>query len=418
MKILVLSCDKNEDLWYPFHHCIEKYWKNHPEIIYATETLQNPYYKTISKNYRLEIWTKRIRETLNEIDDDIILTIMDDDFIRNPVDIKRIEFLKDKIKDNIAAFYFEKSFDENDIFRIDHYLGKEMIQNIMPMRFTNPLIKNIWSGEYIKNIQITLAERLGVEARGGYYDTSGALRDMVQNHIFQIITLLAMPEPKDLSSDSVHQAKQELLKSLIIPTPEEVKKNFVRGQYLGSDTTFAYKKEPNVDPDSTTETYVAGKTKFTSGPIAGVPIYFRTGKEFKEKKTRIDIVLKHINNPYGQAHSNNITIEVDPESKIYITINGKKIDEPGIRREDLTYVFSKEEMAKVPDGYVFVNDSTNFTRWSELKRYWEFIDAVEDAWQKENEAGNPEIAQYLPYRMGPKEADNIFESLTEHWIYE
>ena len=115
MKILVLSCDKNEDLWYPFHHCIEKYWKNHPEIIYATETLQNPYYKTISKNYPLEIWTKRIRETLNEIDDDIILTIIDDEFIRNPVDIERIEYLKDKIKDNIAAFYFEKSFDENDI---------------------------------------------------------------------------------------------------------------------------------------------------------------------------------------------------------------------------------------------------------------------------------------------------------------
>jgi len=111
MKILVLSCDKNEDLWYPFHHCIEKYWKNHPEIIYATETLQNPYYKTISKNYPLEIWTKRIRETLNEIDDDIILTIIDDEFIRNPVDIERIEYLKD----NIAAFYFEKSFDENDI---------------------------------------------------------------------------------------------------------------------------------------------------------------------------------------------------------------------------------------------------------------------------------------------------------------
>ena len=316
------------------------------------------------------------------------------------------------------------SFDEKDIFRIDHYLGKEMIQNIMPMRFTNPLIKNIWSGDYIKNIQITLAERLGVEARGGYYDTSGALRDMVQNHIFQIITLLAMPEPENLSSDSVHKAKQDLLKSLVIPTPEEVKKNFVRGQYLGSDTTFAYKKEPNVDPNSNTETFVAGKVKFTDGPIAGVPIYFRTGKEFKEKKTRIDIVLKHINNPYGQAHSNNITIEVDPESKIYITINGKKIDEPGIRREDLTYAFSKEEMAKVPDGYerllhdVFVNDSTNFTHWSELKRYWEFIDAIENAWQTENDNGNPEIAQYLPYRMGPKESNDIFESPTEHWIYE
>ena len=110
---------------------------------------------------------------------------------------------------------------------------------------------------------------------------------MVQNHIFQIITLLAMPEPKDLSSDSVHQAKQELLKSLIIPTPEEVKKNFVRGQYLGSDTTFAYKKEPNVDPDSTTETYVAGKTKFTSGPIAGVPIYFRLVRNLRKRRPEL-----------------------------------------------------------------------------------------------------------------------------------
>ena len=115
MKILVLSCDKNEDLWYPFHHCIEKYWKNHPEIIYATETLQNPYYKTISKNYPLELWTKRIRETLNEMDDNIILTMMDDDFIRNQVDVKRIEYLKNQIKGNVAAFYFEKSFDKNDI---------------------------------------------------------------------------------------------------------------------------------------------------------------------------------------------------------------------------------------------------------------------------------------------------------------
>lgn len=316
------------------------------------------------------------------------------------------------------------SFDENDIFRIDHYLGKEMVQNIMPMRFTNPMVQNIWCSKYIKNIQVTLAERLGVEARGGYYDTSGALRDMVQNHIFQIITLLAMPEPKDLSSASVHQAKQDLLKSLIIPTPDDVKKYFVRGQYLGSDTTFAYKQEPNVDPESTTETFVAGKVKFNEGPIAGVPIYFRTGKEFKEKKNRIDIVLKHINNPYGQAHSNNITIVIDPTSEIYFTINGKRIDQPGIRRENLTYEFSKAEMAKVPDGYerllhdVFVNDSTNFTHWSELKRYWEFIDAVEDDWQKENEAGNLAIAQYLPYRMGPKEANTIFESPTEHWIYE
>ena len=115
MVILVLSCDKNEDLWQPFHILIEKYYPNHPEIIYATETLKNPYYKTISKNYPLELWTKRIRETLNEINDNIILTMMDDDFIREPVDWRRIEYLKDQIKGNMGAIYFEKSFDKGDI---------------------------------------------------------------------------------------------------------------------------------------------------------------------------------------------------------------------------------------------------------------------------------------------------------------
>lgn len=324
----------------------------------------------------------------------------------------------EKLNQQITA-----SFSEDEIFRIDHYLGKEMVQNILPLRFANPLIKNIWSSKYIKNIQVTLAERLGVEARGEYYETAGALRDMVQNHAFQIITLLAMPEPENISSSAVHKAKQDLLNSLVIPSPAEVKKYFVRGQYLGTDTTFAYKNEPKVSPTSTTETFAAGQIRFTAGPVAGVPIYFRTGKEFKEKKSRIDIVLKHINNPYGQAHSNNITIEIDPRSEIYITINGKKISQAGIRRENLTYAFSKEEMAQVPDGYerllhdIFVKDSTNFTHWSELKRYWQFIDAVEDAWQRENKAGKPDIAQYLPYRMGA-DTKKIFASPTEHWIYD
>lgn len=316
------------------------------------------------------------------------------------------------------------SFNEDQVFRIDHYLGKEMVQNILPLRMTNPLVKNVWNNKYIKNIQITLAENLGVEARGGYYDNSGALRDMVQNHIFQIITLLAMPEPRDLSDKAVHAAKEELLDSLIIPNAEDVYKDFVRGQYLGTEGTFEYVKEPNVDPESKTETFVAGKVKFTDGPIAGVPIYFRTGKEMREKKTRIDVVLKHINNPYGQVHSNNITIEVDPQSKIYFTINGKTITGGGIRRENLMYAFTDQEQSQVPDGYerlihdVFVNDSTNFTKWTELKRYWEFVDAIEDAWAKDNENEKPLIAKYEPYKMGPVESKNIFEDSADHWIYE
>ncbi|TSO25931.1 glucose-6-phosphate dehydrogenase [Lactobacillus sp. LL6] len=316
------------------------------------------------------------------------------------------------------------SFKEDDIFRIDHYLGKEMIQNIIPLRFSNWIFKNSWNKENIKNIQVTLAERLGVEARGGYYETSGALRDMVQNHIFQIITLLAMPEPESLKDNDIHKAKQKLLDSLIIPNTEEIKNHFVRGQYAGSDTTFAYKNEPNVDENSTTETFAAGLVKFKKGPVAGVPIYFRTGKEFKEKKNRIDIVFKNCHSLYGKVKHDVLTIEFDPTSSITLTINGKKIIGEGLRQEDLTYAFSKEEMAQVPDGYerllhdVFINDSTNFTHWGELKRYWEYIDAIEEAWQKENENGQAELVQYAPYRMGPKESNNVFESPTEHWIYE
>lgn len=325
----------------------------------------------------------------------------------------------EKLNQEITA-----SFNEDDIFRIDHYLGKEMIQNILPLRLTNPLVKNIWSPKYIRNIQVTLAEHLGIEARGAYYETSGALRDMVQNHIFQIVTLLAMPEPHDLSSKAIHRAKQDLLKSLIIPDQDTVQQHFVRGQYLGSDNTFAYREEPKVAPDSLTETYAAGEIKFQAGPLAGVPVYFRTGKKMRAKQSRVDIVLKHMNNLYGQAHSNNISIVIDPNSELYFTINGKKIREAGIRRENLAYAFSDYENEQVPDGYerllhdVFVNDSTNFTHWSELKRFWQFIDAVEQVWQTQNEAGQAQIAQYLPYRMGPTEANHIFELPTEHWIYD
>ena len=315
-----------------------------------------------------------------------------------------------------------ESFDEESVYRIDHYLGKEMVQNIMPLRMTNPIVKNIWNNDYIANIQVTLAESLGVGTRGGYYETSGALRDMVQNHIFQIITLLAMPEPKGLDSDHIHQAKQELLDSLVIPTPEMVKRHFSRGQYLADDNEVEYLKADQVAPDSKVETFVAGEVKFKNGPVADVPIYFRTGKKMKDKVSRIDIVLHHMNNLYGSAHSNNISIIIDPISEIYFIINGKKITSEGLKRENLSYKFSKEEMEQVPDGYerllhdVFVADRTNFTHWSELKQYWKFVDAVEDAWQDENKDVK-QLEQYPSGKFGTESSNHIFEKDSEHWIY-
>lgn len=239
-----------------------------------------------------------------------------------------------------------ESFDEESVYRIDHYLGKEMVQNIMPLRMTNPIVKNIWNNDYIANMQVTLAESLGVGTRGGYYETSGALRDMVQNHIFQIITLLAMPEPKGLDSDHIHQAKQELLDSLVIPTPEMVKRHFSRGQYLADDNEVEYLKADQVAPDSKVETFVVGEVKFKKGPVADVPIYFRTGKKMKDKVSRIDIVLHHMNNLYGSAHSNNISIIIDPISEIYFIINGKKITSEGLKEKTLVISFLRKKWSK------------------------------------------------------------------------
>lgn len=314
------------------------------------------------------------------------------------------------------------SFNEEQVFRIDHYLGKEMVQNILPLRFANPMIKALWNKDNIKNIQVTLAERLGVEARGGYYDQSGAMRDMVQNHIFQIITLLAMPEPSRLTDQEIHVAKEALLDSLVIPDEAAVARDFVRGQYAGTETTFEYVKEPNVDPDSNTETFVAGHAEFKHGPLAGVPIYFRTGKEMREKKTRIDVVFKGQRSLYGQVADNTLTIEVDPTDQIYFHLNGKTIQGGDLRKEKIYYRFSDEEQAKVPDGYerlirdVFVNDSTNFTRWNELRQYWKFVDAVEAAWQKQNEAGVKPV-KYPPYLLGPAESKQVFRDPGDSWIY-
>lgn len=315
------------------------------------------------------------------------------------------------------------SFKEENVYRIDHYLGKEMVLNITPFRAANPLVRSVWNKDLIENIQITVGESLGVGTRGGYYDTSGALRDMVQNHIFQIITLLAMPEPEKLNSKEIHQAKQELLASLHIPTLEDVEKYFVRGQYAAANDKPAYLQEDQVALDSMTETYAAGRVVFGEGPIANVPIYYRTGKEMKEKKTRIDIVLKTQDNPYGEVKPNVLTIIVDPEKEIRFTINGKEVSGNGLRLEELDFGYSKKELAEIPDGYerlihdILVGDNTNFTHWAELKQYWKYIDAVEQAWEAMNQAGKkPET--YQPMSFGPEKANDIFANKKDYWIYQ
>ena len=186
------------------------------------------------------------------------------------------------------------TFDEEQIFRIDHYLGKEMIQSIFAIRFANLLFENVWNRDYIDNVQITFAEKLGVEERGGYYDHSGALRDMVQNHTLQLLSLLAMDKPKAFTKDDIRAEKIKVFKHLHKSTDNDLKKLFIRGQYTSGKVDgkkyISYRSEPNVEPESTTETFVSGAFFVDSDRFRGVPFFFRTGKRLTAKGTHVNIV--------------------------------------------------------------------------------------------------------------------------------
>ena len=233
-----------------------------------------------------------------------------------------------------------KVFPEQDIFRIDHYLGKEMIQNISAIRFANNIFESQWNNRYIDNVQINIAEDLGVEERGGYYDKSGALKDMVQNHILQILSLLAMEPPVAFSEKELRTEKIKALNAIRIYSEEEVKTNFVRGQYAHGqleDQQFAgYREEMNVVEDSATETFVAGKFLIDNFRWSGVPFYVRTGKRLTEKGTRINIVFKQV--PVNvfkkdvtdceskkKLAPNVLTIYIQPTEGFSLSLNGKEI---------------------------------------------------------------------------------------------
>src|SRR5690606_32852875 len=224
-------------------------------------------------------------------------------------------------------------FPENEIYRIDHYLGKEMVQNIEVIRFANAIFEPLWNNRFISNIQITSSEVLGVEERGGYYETSGALRDMVQNHMLQMVALLAMEPPIKLTPKEIRSEKVKVLGALRPVENEEVPQYFVRGQYgpsnLNGQEIPGYREELNVNPDSNTDTYVAGKLMIDNFRWAGVPFYIRTGKRMQTKSTKIIIQFKDVPmNLYyksdNQLAPNLLVIHIQPEEGITLHLNAKQ----------------------------------------------------------------------------------------------
>lgn len=305
-------------------------------------------------------------------------------------------------------------FGEDNIYRIDHYLGKEMIQNILTVRFSNQIFDSVWNKDAIDNVQITVKENIGVEERGGYYDKSGALRDMVQNHLLQMLAFIAMDEPKDFNTNSIRDEKVKVLKNIQIDMDCEKDKNIVYGQYEG------YRQEEKVDPKSRTETYVAIKCEIKHPRWEGVPFYLRTGKFLDSREAVIIIEFK--NKDYGgvfseTAQPNLLVIKIQPEEGIYFRINTKKPrSEKDLMAVSMDYCQSCNIAYRSPEAYerllgdIILGDSTLFTRWDEVETAWRLIQALMIHCQ-----GKECLTEYKKGSRGPEEADLLLAKTRRKW---
>ena len=306
------------------------------------------------------------------------------------------------------------AFDEERIYRIDHYLAKEMFQNIMVLRFGNTIFEPIWNNKFIKEIQITSSESIGIGLRGEFYETSGAIRDMVQSHLLQLLTLITMDKPKLLNAKDIKDEKVKVLKSLKKYEVNEVNDYVVRGQYDN------YRTEQKVSSESNTETYVAIKTYINNSRWNNVPIYIRTGKKLKEKLTQIVIEFKPtLDNLYGNLEQPNyLVINIQPNEDISIHFNTKL---PGliqnINSVNMTYCQNCQIPNNHPEAYeilffdIIKGDSNLFTRWDEVENSWEFIDSIINGWNNTK----PKFPNYKSGSWGPDESSILLEKDRTEW---
>lgn len=312
-----------------------------------------------------------------------------------------------------------KAFPEDDIYRIDHYLGKKMVQDIPVIRAQNDKFEEALNNKYVSNIQVTLAESIGVEDRGSYYETAGVLRDMVQNHIMQIIGAIASIDPKAKDAKVIHKNKCDLFGSLKDLTPEQVDTNFVRGQYDTDnlDDEKAYRQEDNVAEDSNIETFTAGKIEFENDRWSGVPFYIRSGKRMPDKSSRIDIVFNDNVTDLGIKANTVVTLLIERTNDHSILING------------IDYKESAQDFIKFPEEKDFVGareayesliidilsgNRVNFTLWDELRSTWTYIDAIRERWDSQT----PDFPNYVSGTMGPDAAEMLLERNGDSWVWD
>jgi glucose-6-phosphate 1-dehydrogenase len=323
----------------------------------------------------------------------------------------------------------DRVFHEKDTYRIDHYLGKETAQNIMVLRFANGIFEPLWNNRYIDHVQITASEPLGVEARGPYYEASGALRDMVQNHLLQLLCLVAMEPPTDLAADSVRDEKVKVVRALHRMSPEEVTQNVVRAQYgagaINGKEVVEYRAEDRVNPQSMTETYVALKVNVDNWRWAGVPFYVRVGKRLPKHGAEIAIQFKHapsvlFNRDETAVGPNVLVIRVQPDEGISLRIQSKR---PGgalrIEPVKMDFHYGTSFGKASPEAYerllldAMSGDATLFARRDEVEQAWDFIDRIEHAWHQTSPP--PPLATNASGSWGPAEADALLERDGRQW---
>jgi len=319
---------------------------------------------------------------------------------------------------------------ENQIYRIDHYLGKETVQNILVFRFANGIFEPIWNHRYIDHVQITVAENLGVEERGGYYEGTGALRDMVPNHIFQLITLMAMEPPISFEANAIRDEQAKIMNAIQPLTPEEVLTNTVRGQYgegkMESERVPGYRSEKGVSSESYTETFVAIKLFIDNWRWAEVPFYLRTGKRLHKRVTEIAIQFKQApfvlfrQTPVDHLTSNRLVIRIHPDEGISLSF-GAKVPGPVMNLGTVNMNFQyKNYFGHVPStGYerllydCMLGDATLFLRADMAETGWSIVEPIIDVWKALPPRTFP---NYPAGTMGPKEADELLMREGRRWI--
>ena len=318
-------------------------------------------------------------------------------------------------------------FAETQIYRIDHYLGKETVQNVLALRFANAIFEPIWNRRYVDHVQITVAESLGVGHRGGFYEGAGALRDIVQNHLLQVVALTCMEPPSSIDAAGIRDEKVKALRAVDVLRADEVGTHVVRGQYgagwVEGDEVAGYRQEEGVEASSTTETYVAMRLHIDNWRWAGVPFYVRTGKRLPKRVTEVAMEFHDVPHLPFQASEakglgpNALVMHIQPDEGITLRFGAKV---PGqafeVRTVSMDFSYGAAFVEDPPDAYerllldVMVGDPTLFIRTDEVEQAWRIVAPVQDAWRE----GAP-LPEYAAGSWGPKEADRLLERDGRRW---